>query len=126
MPRAGWRCPRASSSRVNSRRSGHRDGGKSMLKKTAKGLVAVALGMSMFAGTALADSGVSNIHKMKFQKGGTATLSWQAVPEDSPNDVNSKALIVNVPNDGGSYGVAYTAKSVNINKNVGNVHNLSF
>jgi len=107
-----------------------------MLKKTAKGLAALALGVSMFTGTALADSSVPNIHKMKFERGGcdisgctvpggTASIQWAVVSEDSPNDVNSKALLVNVPADG-SYAAAYTAKSVNINKKVDKVHNLSF
>ena len=95
-----------------------------------------ALGIGVSGLTAAANAEGSGVHVNAYQQmrldQGTAcigatdasTIGWKTVAQDSPFDTNSKALVTTV--DTGGCTDAYTRSSLNINKLVGKVKNLSF
>jgi hypothetical protein len=78
------------------------------------------------ATTALADGlTVGSNHVLQVETGGTASVGWQR-GSDSRFDANGRRLHAVVPDDGASYFAVYTTRSLNVNRPLLNVQNLSF
>ncbi|HVQ88442.1 MAG TPA: hypothetical protein VMT88_09690 [Actinomycetes bacterium] len=101
-------------------------------------LGAITLGavlIPLTAGSALAEGNGTEVqgpNKMKFEAlvgsdnspSDCSSIGWQNVNKDSPLDTNSRALVSHVCE--GDYTDAYTGRSLNINKSVSDVQNLSY
>ncbi len=89
-------------------------------------IAAVLCVAAITAATALADGNIVGVnHVLEKETGGTASAGWQR-GSDSGFDQNTRRLHANVPADGSSYFAVYTERSLNINKPLLNVQNLSF